>query len=243
MKSWVLSLITFLVCFAVVIFTDIPLWVFLIIFAPLLLVAATYLTVSYSFRESLETEPIPQSGYQSRVEALIDELPQLRKLGFKHVDQFYLKIIPDTVVFVFRHTTEPVYFCLYHLGSKKAMDIVSRYGNEFSITTNDKVDAGMVPRPAKSLLQIFPGVDYKTLFGNHMTAHYFLIGNGLRVHDLPVEEFRHYFMNCFYDQAKHIKSYFLWPVLLIFRTLARRGRQYCRSILEQYREGSIKLWD
>ncbi len=242
MKNWVWSAFVLIVTFLIMHFFDIPFWIFLIVVIPLLIIAFTYGSFSYSFRRSLRIEPIPGKGYASRIKALDIEKIKLNNLGFAKTDGFYLKMIPDTIVYVFKHKAEPVHFCLYNLGTKMTCDFVTRYGDEYSLTTCNNVDGGMTPRPERSLLQIITKVTYANLFGIHMKAHNFLVNKGLKTYDIAEEEFHQYFLKCLHSQAKFVREFMFWPVLLVFWTITRRGRVYCKEIETQYKKGLITLY-
>jgi hypothetical protein len=99
----------------------------------------------------------------------------------------------------------------------------------------------MTPRPEQSLLQIITGVAYHELFGIHKKAHVFLLEKGLKVSDLSEQEFRAYFLKNIHMYADHVRTYVLWPVLLIYWTIIRRGRIHCREIENQFQHGFVKL--
>ncbi len=244
MKSWLLSLVVFIISVAIFWFTDMSLLVFLLIGGPLILILATYITTSYSFRDSLKPEAIPGRGYDSRIRELNADVEAMKELGFVLVDYFYLKIVPDALIYVFRHKEEPIYYCLYHFGGRRGLDIVTKYGDGFSLTTNNKTDAGLIPRPPRSFLQIFRNEEkYKNLLMYHRRAHRFLLQQRLWVHDFKPADFRHYFMESFREQATKVRSIFLWPVVLIFRMVTSAGRVYFGSIQDQYSAGKIKIWE
>lgn len=243
MKSWMWSALVLVITFLIMYFFDIPLWLFVIVVIPLLVIALTYGSFSYSFRQSLRIEPIPNKGYTSRIRSLDIEKIKVDNLGFEKVDDFYLKMIPDTLIYVFKHKEEPVYLCLYHLGVKTTCDFVTRYGDGYSLTTCNNIDGGMTPRPEKSLLQIITKVTYTDMFGIHMKAHNFLLHKGLRTHDVAEEEFRRYFLQCLHSQATYVRKFMFWPILLVFWTITKRGRVYCEEIETQHKRGLVRLYE
>jgi hypothetical protein len=241
MRSWMWSAFVFIVTLIIVIVFNIPLWIFLLVVVPLLIVAFTYGSFSYSFRTSLKVEPVPQKGYNLRIKDLDLETKKVESIGFKKIDAFYLKMIPDSVTYVLKHREDPVYLCLYHFGTKKTCDFFTRYENDYTLTTCDNIDGGMTPRPERSLLQITTRVSYEQLFEIHKKAHNFLIDKSLNLVELPQEEFRRYFLKSINDYARYVRTYSLWPVRLIFWTVSKRGRVYCKEIETQYNSGLIKL--
>lgn len=241
MKNWMWTALAAIMMFAIIVLLKMSFWIFLVIAAPLLTIIFIYGSFLYSFRESLQMEAVPAHGYNTRVNEMERELKLIEALGFRKMDQFYLKMIPDSITYVFKHQKEPFYFCLYHFGQKRGCDVVTRYENEFYLTTSNTVDAGMTPRPKKALLQIFPQKHYETLFLNHEEAHEYISRNGIRTYDIAEGEFRFYFMKSLREQETYIKKSFLWPVNLLIRTITRYGKIYCRLIQEQYPQGFSRI--
>jgi hypothetical protein len=111
--------------FVVMRYTEMPLWMFLIIAVPVLTIMLIYGSFLYSFRQSLKMEAVPTHGYSTRTRALDQTARHLEAIGFQKIDQFYLKMIPDSITYVFKHQHDPCYFCLYHLGQKMTCDVVT----------------------------------------------------------------------------------------------------------------------
>lgn len=244
MKYGIWSFFVFILTALIIILLKIPLIIFIIFTAPLLLIVLTYTSFLYNFRESLQMEPIPERGYSSRTKELEKDQETIQySLDFRKIDQFYLKTIPNSVTYVFKHKKEPIYFCIYHLGKKMACDFLTRYENDMYLTTSNVIDAGMTPRPDKYFLQIFPGKSYKDLYNEHQKSHLFLNNKGVRTFNMAEGEFRHYFMKSFFEQGAYIRKFFLWPIRLIFRTITQRGRVFCKPIIDQHAQGKIKIFD
>jgi hypothetical protein len=237
MKLWMWSVLVFFLVLGVNELFVIPAWVFFVIILPLLIVGLVIVLFYYNFRESLQITNVPQYGYAPRLRDLDKIATYVEPLGFRKIDQFYLKAIPDSVTYVFKHEKEPFYFCVYHLGPKHACDIITRFENDYYLTTANTVDAGMTPRPPKSFLQIFANQPYQTMLSYHMESYRYISENGIRVFDISEGEFRYYFMKSYREHAAYMKKLFLWPVALIIRTITRPGKVYCRTIKEQYPNG------
>jgi hypothetical protein len=243
MKLGILTTLTALISFAVIFFFKLELWVFLIFFVPVYLIIMTIFTAWYNMRGSIKPEPIPPSGFENRIRSMDSISSQTVQLGFRETDRFYMKMIPDSVVYVFKHNSEPVYFCLYHLGTKIACDFVTRYGYDVSLTTNNVPDAGVMPRPPKAMLQIFPGISYEQLYSKHISAHQFLQKNGIFVHDLPPGEFRAYFTEAMQKQWLYLKKHPFWPVPTILKAVTKIGIGYRKPIMDQWQSIAPKLRD
>jgi hypothetical protein len=243
MRLWLWTAFVLVVTLLVATFLQIPFWLFVVVVIPLLVFVFTYSSVSYSFRESLQPQRVPEPGYGSRTKALDVETTRMTPHGFEKVDFFYLQMIPDAVVYVLKHMSEPVYLCFYHLGQKITSDFVTRYENEYTLTTCSSIDSGMMPRPAKHLLQIMNGVSHEELYSLHKKAHSFLFEKGLRSLDVPTEEFRSFFMMNIRKQASLIRKLPLWPFQLVIWILAKRGRRYQAEIEMQYKKNMVQLHD
>lgn len=127
MVSWLWMIFVFVVTYTAIALLKVPLWLFLILVAPLIAVGC-------------------------RMEELDKKIPLLEKIGFKKIDAFFLRSIPTSVIYVFMNEADRSYFYLYHLGPKMAWDFIDSYENNISLTTGSAVDGGMTPRPPQALL-------------------------------------------------------------------------------------------
>jgi|GEM_PF-3552679 len=243
MKSGTWTAFVFVAVLVVMIVLDLPFYIFLVVGVPVFIYVLTYASFRYSFRDSLRFEPIPDHGYRPRMKIMDREMRSIQRLGFHKIDQFYFKMIPDSITYVFKHKTEPIYLCLYHLGKIMTCDIFTRYADDITLTTTNAVEGGMPPRPAKNFLQVFNRASYEHLYIEHKKAHQYLTFYGARVYDIPPAEFRYFFMKSLKDQERYIRNYFLWPAMLVGRTIAQSGKKYCSPISEQYPEGTLNLYE
>lgn len=192
-------------------------------------------------RPSLAAEEIPPAGYEGRISALQQEEAGLQALGFERLDRFYLRMIPDVVVFAYRHRQEPMFFCLYHMGSRITADVVTRFAAEYSVTTCSTLDGGMAPRPPKSLIQCFDKSSWADLLEHHRKAIRFLESRNLKALDYKPSSFRAYLVQEVQTAFGHIRRISLWPGRLIFWTVTKRGRRFACPIEEQVRSGLVTL--
>jgi hypothetical protein len=44
------------------------------------------------------------------------------------------------------------------------------------------------------------------------------------------------------DQTAFIRKINFWPVVLLFGTITQRGKIYCKSIIDQFSAGSVKIY-
>ncbi len=231
------SLFVALLTFGIMQMFRMPLWLMLVTVIPVLTILLVMGSVFYNFRKSLKFQDVPTYGYAPRLKELDREAARLEPLGFVKIDQFYFKTIPDSITYAFTHQQEPFYYCIYHLGPKATYELVSLFADNFTLTTSCTVDAGLTPRPARALLQIFPRGSYELLLNKHRTAHQYLVNNGIHSLAINQREFRSIFLKNFLEHAAYIKQMFLWPITLIVRVFTKPGRKYCRTIQEQYPEG------
>jgi len=237
MKIWHWGALVAIVTFVIVTVVQPPTWFLLLVLLPLFAVGFTIVSFTYSFRQNLTAEAVPSHGCDNRIRDLKRMTPELERLGFSPVDEFFLRTIPDCLVHGYLHRTEPAYFCLYHFGSKITVDIVSICDRDISLTTSDTADSGNVPRPPQKALQIFPGLGYPALWQKHLSAMHFLSGLGVAPRRLTAGELRPLLMSSLKEFKEHVRSMFLWPVKLIFWVVTRYGKRYCHPLEVQWRQG------
>lgn len=241
MRNWMWSAFVFIITFAIIFFFDLPMIIIYLIVIPALIFIFIQGSFAYSFRDSLAPDEIPPRGYDQRIkesEKRMSSLPH----GFKLIDRFYLKAIPDSVTYAFIHESEPVICCIYNFGNKQAVDFVTIYNDGFTLTTNDTLDGGMAPRPEKNFVQIFPGQSYEKIYNHHMESHIFLIEQGLRPIYIHGSEFRHYFMKEYRAQGNYIKKIPFWTFILLFRTVTKYGKKYAIPLKRQVADGITRIF-
>jgi len=215
----------------------VPGWVLFFVLIPFVTLGMITYSTLYNFRDSLDFDSIPPAKFESRTHSLDKDVRNLAELAFEKVDTFYLKMVPDCVCYVLRHRKLPVYLNLYHFGQKKASDFMTFFENDIMLTTSASIDGGNVPPPAEAMLQIFENVPNETLFQEHMKAVRFVEQKGLKVIQIPVDEFRRQMMASMKDAEKRIRMHFMWPIVLIFWVVTGRGKFYAKPIEAQYESG------
>lgn len=237
MKSWIWVVLTAIITFAALELFHMSLWLVIALLLPLIAIGLAYASLRYNVRNSLKIEEVPKYGYAPRLKDLDEEAQEIERLSFERFDRFYLKTIPDSITDAYKHKKAPIILCVYHFGQKHSFDLTTRFQDDYYLTTANNIDAGVIPMPPGSLLQIYHNQHYDTLFKQHKEAIRTITKNGIEPFDLPKEEFRHHLMKTFRDQMKRAMKWFLWPVVLIVRTIRRPGKVYCKSIAEQYPGG------
>jgi hypothetical protein len=241
MKIWIWTALVFLLVLSLIVFLKIPWWIMLVFGMPVLLYVLVYASFRYGTRPGLKPQDIPEKGYERRVRDLESAGEKLAGLDFERKDAFYLKMIPDAVVYVFRHKFVPIHFCVYHLGSKMTCDLVSKFERDITITTTPSADGGMLPRRPEALLQVVVTDRYPELFNAHMKAHVYVRDQGLGEVEIPEGMFRSYFMQSIREQAEMVRKMPLWPLRMVYWVVTKRGRIYQKPIAEQHREGTITV--
>ncbi len=241
MKNYIWVIFTGLITFLLMYYLKLDTMTFLIVLVPVLIIMFTYGSFVYSFRDSLKMEAIPSNGYQDRVERLEREKAELNRLGFDKFGEFYLKTIPDSVTYLFKHQTEHVFFLIYHFGPKVGYDFVSHFQSDMTLTTSSTVDGGMTPRPEKNMLQIFENTSYQRSFDKHLQGCKLIQTNGYSFVDLKTEYYPQLILKSLHELAAYVRKIPFWPVLLVFWTITKRGSRYLKTIEEQVREGAIKI--
>lgn len=200
-----------------------------------------YAAHMYNARPSLTLDPVPETGYQVRLDALELNRQYMFPFGFQKTDEFYLKTSCDVVTYVYEHESEPVYFCNYHLGQFTSADLVTYFENDVTLTTCTKLSGGTAPRPPQSLLQIFENRPLDEVFYYHQKAVEFIQQRGgLRTRYLSVP-FRERFIQSLQEFYKNTRN-IIWPLKFFYWHLRGRSKMYAKPIQEQYLAGMIKIF-
>jgi len=240
MKSWQWSLAVFAFTFIMVKVFNIPLVPFLIVFMPLSVFLLTYLSFNYSFRKSIEMERVPAKGYESRLASLDKAAADMLPLGFVKKNAFYLKTIPDSVTYILKHETLPVYLDIHNLGPRQIYVFMTFFEGGYELTTNSSASGGMIPRPPKKLTQSFENMPCDRMLDEHLKSVEFMKTKGIKAQDMPYDTLRRDFKKRYLEVSSHVKSFSFWPVRLIVWTITSRGKVHRRPIEEQYAMGIVK---
>jgi hypothetical protein len=214
---------------------QIPFFVSLVVMIPAIIIILNIYTVFYNYRSKLELEVIPEGKFEDRRASLATDMEQLKHRNFNKIDEFYVKTIPDVVVYAFKHSEEPIFLYLYHLGPKKSFDVVTAFTDGSGLTTNNSADSGVVPINPKNFMQIFQGASLETVLDNHRKAVDYLKGKGKEVADLSTEAMRKKFLNAFFEAGEMVKKHPIWPIMLIVWVYIKPGlKKHAMSIEDQY---------
>lgn len=195
----------------------------------------------FSFRASLEFQPVPETGYEKRIVALALNEQILGNFGFRKIDEFYLRTSNDLVAFVYRHEQYPLTFCDYHLGADKQWsDLITRFENDYSLTTSNSKYGGVIAREKESLLQNFESGSFQELLAQHLEAGKFLCGQNLKLKNLQSENFRQWFMDGFKKEGKKIKKPQM-PLKIMYGMMTNYKQRYAKPIQQQFLARMIQL--
>jgi hypothetical protein len=236
MKPYVQFLLTLVVMIPVVTLGDVvgvPFFITVVIF----FCASNQLMFLFNSRASRKLWPIPERGYDRRREAMEADEHLIFNLGFQKVDEFYLKTISDAVVYVYKHRSEPVELCLYHLGINRACDFITRFEGDITVTTATAKSAGAVKRPPRRLLQIVPGESYDTLLEKHRSAIAFLCNHGISPVNPPASAFRALFVNSMQEFYNRGRSERFFLLRFFGGLLTASGQNYRLPLERQYPSG------
>jgi hypothetical protein len=236
---FIVSLIIGVVFWNVLSFFGLSFWLILLCM-PLLAYAQIYASGRYNFRDSLNFEPIPNSGYEQRIKDLDLNRQIWEGLGFRKFDEFYLRLSTDVVVYAYYHEQYPVQLCDYHMQSIRSCDLITKFDNQYSLTTASAKEAGTSPRPEKNLLQIFPSAFFPELLQRHLQAGQFLHEQGFRVMPTPTHNFRKWFMEDFMKAGEKFKE-ILMPVKMVYWMATDRKQKYMKPIQQQFLAKLIRL--
>lgn len=244
MKHYVFLIVSFITVFIfwqILGFFGFSFWMILLCMPPLAY-AQIYAASRYNFRASLQFEPIPSAGYEQRIRELDLKQQIWQNLGFRKFDEFYLRLASDVVVYVYYHEQYPVQLCDYHMQNTKACDLITKFDNQYSLTTCSSKAAGTAPRPEENLLQVFPQAFLPELLQRHLQAGQFLYERGLRVEPLLPEAsyFREWFLESFMKSGEMFKNP-LAPIKLIYWMATNRQQRYMKPIQQQFLAKLIQL--
>ena len=240
-KFFIINLLVGFTVVALHFFFQVPFWIVFLVLIPIAVMAMVTWSAIYNFREDLQFEPVDREKYESRVRELEKDAVKLKEMGFEKIDEFYMKLNPDNITYIFKHNEYPVYFCVYQMGPKRVGDVVTIFTNDCGLTTGSLFDAGCIPRGEKEFLQIFENQPYERLFDEHLTSLSFLREKNLNPRELSASQFREEFMKSLKDTGDRIKSYPVWPFLLLFWVVSAHGRRYEGSIKSQLEKGLIEF--
>jgi hypothetical protein len=200
-----------------------------------------YTASRYNFRKSLRPEPIPENGYEKRLNDLEMNRHELESLGFIKFDEFYLKLSVDAVLYAYYHEKYPIELCDYHFGQANCRDLTSNFGNDNTLTTTNASSAGQFPRPPENLMQVFPRKTISELFKHHLEAGKFLTNNGYQVEQPLRETFRSRFMTSFMKSGELLFTGLLSPIKVFYWVKINKNNKYLKGIEEQFLAKTLQL--
>lgn len=215
-------------------------WFWFLTLLPAFVLLQINATNRYSFRDSLALEEIPLTGYESRLDVLEQNQALLEESGFIKFDEFYLPISTDVVIYAYRHETEPIYLCDYHIGKFNCTDIITRFNGAVALTTVNAENAGVIPRPPEKLLQNFVRLPLPHLIQQHREAISFVESRGFKTQMPPQYAFRQDFLADYMKCAPLARNFF-FGAKVIYWMAVDRGKEHACSIRQQRQNGGAKI--
>ena len=193
--------------------------------------------MSFNARAMLVPLPIPARGYEGRREALGCDEREIFGLGFRKTDEFYLRTLSDIVVYAYKHETEPVFLCVYHIGLKTFCDFVSKFEEDITLTTTSASGVGTTGRPARRLAQVFGGLGYGAMFAAHVRASAFIAQHSIRKADVPAAAFRDFFVASVREYNAHAREQRFFVLKFAVGMAASAGKRYRMPLERQFPAG------
>ena len=201
-----------------------------------------YFSERYNDRAMARPKSIPTTGLGSRVAHLEAELTRVTRLSFEKIDAFYLKALPDAVVYILKHKTQPIYLSLAQLEAQLLYDFTTFYEGDVTLTTGPSLREVMSsPRPAEDLQQRFDTSSYEQLFAEHEKALRFLSDRGLRERCFSPEEIRQQVLQGERRSSAYKRSFAFWPLRQLYWLIRSQGEKYQKPIQEQVQLGTVSL--
>lgn len=242
MKSTNIQLLTFSLLFLstfLVVALGLPLWSFVLII-PTLIYSQLYLHQSYSFRETLMIEDVPTTGYEKRLLDLEANQRLFYESGFVKFDEFYMRTANDVVSFAYQHKSLPVFLCEYHFEQLSSYDFITKFDNDFSLTTTKIKNVHIMERPVEKMLQSFPKATFEELFQKHLQGIEFLKTQGFEPREMSLTLFRKDFLEQFLKQGRQLKG-LLGPAKILYLLNFGDKNRYKRSVQEQFLARTLLL--
>ncbi len=243
MKNSTFKLITYLINIGLgiaVVYFGFPFWSLLFLI-PANLYLQIYAAQQYSFRNSIQLEGIPATGYEKRLAELNSNEILLADLGFERFDEFYLQTSVDCVGYAYTHRELPIILCQYHYEAGVFFDLMTDFDNDFSLTTaNLKYSSVAELRSPQKFLQAFPEFPLAELFNKHIQSLRFLEQKGFVAFKKPIYNFRADFIKEIREAGERTKG-FLSPVRLVYLMYFGNKARFTKTIQEQFLADQVRL--
>lgn len=242
MKPSTFKILSFVFSFTgafAIFFLGLPLWTFFL-FIPALVYTQLLVSNSYTFRQNLSIEPIPETGYEKRIHDLETSQPLLSELGFVKFDEFYLRLSNDSIAFAYQHQSLPIIALEYHFEHLKSIDFNTRFQDEISLTTTSLEQTQLLERSDKKLFQSFPELNFRQLFEKHIEAIEFMRAQGFEPVGKDLRNFRQKLLDNFREIGEKYKG-FLSPFKVLYVYFSANKYEYRKTIQEQFLARSFKL--
>lgn len=235
MKPSNFKLLSFFVSLAAsfsIIYFGFPLWTFVLL-VPTLIYTQLLFSNNYTFRDSIGLEPVPEIGYQKRLQVLEHMHTLLRSAGFIKFDEFYLRTANDMIAFVYRHKKLPVIACHYNLERINLFDLTTKFDRGYRLTTTNADSVHLIETSNENMVQAFPAAGIEELIQRHCHSVNFLRHRGINAQPTNPFFFRKEFLREFIEQGQQLKG-LLGPITSLYRMFFGNKHKQTRSIQEQF---------
>jgi len=212
--------------------SKLPFLIELLIVIPLLIIIFTFMVTIYNNKAYLKLLPISSENQNNRLKKLDIDIANFEKLSLRKEDVFYLRTIPDCLVYVLKHTNISIWGCIYDYGKKRVFEFITRFENISLSTCSDK-SAGNIPKMDGDLLQVFDGFDVEALFDEHIQSISYLQKKGFRPLHFSSGDFRRQYKEEMKKNIQYLQSFSFWILRLLYWVIIKYGKKYAYSIEEQ----------
>ena len=218
-------------------------------FAALILAIATIVTVvEIIVQKNISLEPYTATGNSAK--RLIRSVEHLRQWAqqndFKFLGYYNIRVgFAKVFTAAWQRTDRPTFMCHYVIKVqnkvKRAMDIVTKFANDVSLTTANTRNAQFSPKPPKAYAQSFSKVDLDQQWNLHIEMENYLIDvGGAQLVNLSIE-FEKDIVESSRKENQFVRSIPLWYLRGSYWYFVRRYLWHNKSIEAQHKKRMIRL--
>lgn len=167
---------------------------------------------------------------------------------FEHVG-YYLFRNGQSLIAAWRYADRPTWFCYYVIQveaegntvTKEAVDFVTRFGDDISLTTGSMPDCHFLPPRPGAYVQSFSELSLDEQWGRHIEGENYLMDQGgaqLEPFEQPFDEA---LLTAVRQQLDYVRSIPLWYLHAPLWFFVRRSQYHNRSLEQLHQRGRIRL--
>ena len=153
--------------------------------------------------------------------------------NFRPTGAYHVEHIPGNIKMVaLTRGDEATYFAAYVVATTHtALDLVSVHGDAGNtLTTGTTKDGRLLPTPPGNWLQSFTAQSIDQLWDRHQEGLQYLISTGGLPAKPAAANLTKHFSSALQGQAKHIRSFTLWPLRVPYWYFIRRNTRHDKPI-------------